>query len=135
MTLLQKRTEEIRQFWISFDSLIKHREGNQLIEKAVKSRIKSDTKKVELLKAIGNYVTVLTDKSYYYDHHWTLDAFIKQDNGYLAFLDEGKIWEDYKAKQKPKDDAPNNKKNSFHNFNKRRSYSNDELEKKLGIRK
>lgn len=129
------RAEEIRTHWVKNDMLVHHKPGNSRILEAVKKKITSDKKKDDVLQAIDNYVVILMDETYYYDHHWTLPAFLKQNNGYIEFLDEGRIWEDYKARKKKVKKSTVQKANSFNNFKQHKRYSNEELERKLGIRK
>lgn len=52
----------------------------------------------EVITAIKNYSKAFKDTNYYYNNVWTLDAFIKQSNGYKQWLDEGKMWVDYTSR-------------------------------------
>lgn len=59
----------------------------------------------EVIAAIKNYSKAYRDQSYYYNNVWTLDAFIKQSNGYKQWLDEGKLWVDYNSRNEVKKPA------------------------------
>ena len=97
----QDDTQDIFNYWNTKD-IIKHREINNDIEKAIKKALKEHTV-AEIKLAIDRYAFVYHDDNYYFKHKWGLDQFLKQANGYKDFLDNGSKWENYvnsKAGQK-----------------------------------
>ena len=63
---------------------------------------------MEVIKeAISNYNTVLKDENYYYSYKFTLEKFLKQNNGIGDFIsEEGMKWINYtSSKPKPVTEA------------------------------
>lgn len=92
---------DIFNYWNTKD-IIKHRDINSDIEKAIKKALKEHTV-AEIKMAIDRYAYVYHDENYYFKHRWSLDQFLKQGNAYKDFLDNGSKWENYvnsKAGQK-----------------------------------
>lgn len=75
----------------------KHKELTKAILDQLNSLNKLNSSLV--LKAIDNYCTAYNDESFYYSHVWTLDKFIKQKNGYVEWLEDGKMWVDYSSRK------------------------------------
>lgn len=75
-------------------NIIKHRELNDTILKAIQKALKESSQS-EILKAIDNYALIYHDKDYYFKYQWTLEQFLKQKNGYKDFLDDGVKWLNY----------------------------------------
>jgi len=76
----------------------KHKELTTTISDQLDSL--SGSKANLVLQAIDNYCIAYYDNSFYYSHVWTLDKFIKQKNGYVEWLQEGKMWVDYSSRKK-----------------------------------
>ena len=64
----------------------------------IRSKIEKGLNKyseADILTAINNYEKVY-NSDFYYKHKWALTDFLKQSNGVPNFLEEGKVWENYK---------------------------------------
>lgn len=77
-------------------NVIVHRQLNKNIINAINKALKIYSEE-EIVKAIDNYAEVF-HSDFYYEHKWSLDKFLKQDNGISRFTDEGDIWNSYKSK-------------------------------------
>ena len=102
---------EIFDHWQSKQQLHKHKN----VTKAIKVQLdKLTLNKVEEVKAaINHYLLAYSDEKYFYNNVWTLDTFLKQSNGYLNWVDEGKQWLDYSDKNQTKPKTQNTKKVEF----------------------
>lgn len=81
-------------------NIIIHRQLNKNISNAINRALKIYSEE-EIIKAIDNYAEVF-NSDFYYEHRWSLDKFLKQDNGISRFTDEGDMWNSYKDKITPK---------------------------------
>ncbi len=86
-----EQEEDILAHWNSKD-IIQHT-GKSII-KAVTAALKKHGKE-DIMTAINNYATVYYDESYYFNHRWRLDKFVKQENALPDFLSEGQKWLTY----------------------------------------
>lgn len=87
-------------------NIILHRQLNKNISNAINRALKEYTED-EIITAIDHYSEVYYS-DFYYEHKWSLDKFLKQDNGISRFTDEGDIWNSYLAKKeivKPNNDS------------------------------
>lgn len=48
----------------------------------------------EIISAIRNYSEIYYS-DYYYDHNWSLERFLRRENGVKRFLNSGDIWRNY----------------------------------------
>ena len=85
--------ENILNYWNSKKLFITHELRTEMLKQIEKGIKKYSEEKV--IEAIDNYGEVLSS-NFYYSHKWRLDDFIRQKNGVPDFLEEGKIWENYK---------------------------------------
>lgn len=96
----KQKNIEIFDYWQSKDDLYEH---SYLTKGIIKQLNKLPAKnKDDVLKAIDRYRQANNDKSYYYNHIWKLDLFLKQGNGYPKWLDDGEYWINYEAKRTKK---------------------------------
>ena len=51
----------------------------------------------EIISAIRNYSEIYYS-DYYYDHNWSLERFLRKENGVKRFLNSGDIWRNYSRK-------------------------------------
>ena len=51
----------------------------------------------EIISAIRNYSEIYYS-DYYYDHNWSLERFLRRENGVKRFLNSGDIWRNYSRK-------------------------------------
>ena len=84
ISISNPETFEIFEFWNKQD-IIKHRNFNQDIQKAISGRLKSGFCKDELLKAIENYALILKSDDYKWSYSWTLKDFLQR--GLERFID------------------------------------------------
>ncbi|WP_166484781.1 replication initiator protein A [Clostridium cuniculi] len=78
-------------------NIIVHRQLNSKISNAITKALKDYSHK-EIISAIDNYAEIY-HSDFYYEHKWSLDKFLKQDNGISRFTDEGDIWNSYLSKK------------------------------------
>ena len=78
-------------------NIIVHRQLNSKISSAINKALK-DYSYEEIINAIDHYAEVY-NSDFYYEHKWSLDKFLKQDNGISRFTDEGDIWNSYLGKK------------------------------------
>lgn len=92
-------------------NIIVHRQLNSKISNAINKALKDYTHE-EIISAIDNYSEIF-HSDFYYEHKWSLDKFLKQDNGISRFTDEGDIWNSYLSKKgiKNQDESINKKDN------------------------
>lgn len=88
---------EILNFWIS-KGLQKHSPTDSMLEQ-IKTAIKKFGGKEIIIKAIENYSKIYFDNTYFYNHIWKLDRFLKQKNGLPEFLEDGQVWLNYMNKK------------------------------------
>lgn len=89
-------------------NIIVHRQLNSKISSAITKALK-DYSHEEIISAIDHYAEVY-HSDFYYEHKWSLDKFLKQDNGISRFTDEGDIWNSYASKKEiPKSNNESNK--------------------------
>lgn len=89
-------------------NIIVHRQLNSKISSAITKALKYYSYE-EIISAIDNYAEIY-HSDFYYEHKWSLDKFLKQDNGISRFTDEGDIWNSYLSKKET--DNSNNKFNN-----------------------
>lgn len=92
-------------------NIIVHRQLNSKISNAINKALKDYTHE-EIISAIDHYSEIF-HSDFYYEHKWSLDKFLKQDNGISRFTDEGDIWNSYLSKKgiKNQDESINKKDN------------------------
>lgn len=78
-------------------NIIVHRQLNSQISNAINKALKDYTHE-EIISAIDHYSEIF-HSDFYYEHKWSLDKFLKQDNGISRFTDEGDIWNSYLSKK------------------------------------
>jgi hypothetical protein len=78
-------------------NIIVHRQLNSKISNAINKALKDYTHE-EIISAIDHYSEIF-HSDFYYEHKWSLDKFLKQDNGISRFTDEGDIWNSYLSKK------------------------------------
>lgn len=78
-------------------NIIVHRQLNSKISNAINKALK-DYSHEEIISAIDHYSEIF-HSDFYYEHKWSLDKFLKQDNGISRFTDEGDIWNSYLSKK------------------------------------
>lgn len=78
-------------------NIIVHRQLNSKISNAINKALK-DYNHEEIISAIDHYSEIF-HSDFYYEHKWSLDKFLKQDNGISRFTDEGDIWNSYLSKK------------------------------------
>ena len=78
-------------------NIIVHRQLNSKISNAITKALK-DYSHEEIINAIDHYAEIY-HSDFYYEHKWSLDKFLKQDNGISRFTDEGDIWNSYLSKR------------------------------------
>lgn len=81
-------------------NIIVHKDITINIEKAIVQALKRHNE-TEILLAIDNYSEIL-ESSFYYNYKFTLEKFLKQNNGIREFLEEGSILENYKLSKNEK---------------------------------
>ncbi|MBS5886279.1 MAG: replication initiator protein A [Clostridium sp.] len=98
-------------------NIIVHRQLNSKISNAINKALKDYTHE-EIISAIDHYSEIF-HSDFYYEHKWSLDKFLKQDNGISRFTDEGDIWNSYLSKKGIKNqDESINKKDNDENLKK-----------------
>lgn len=76
--------------WNQCQSTIKHKEVNEVREKAIRKALKNY--KVEVIvEAIKHYDIILSSK-WYFKYKWSLEDFLNQKNAMPTFMDEGSNW-------------------------------------------
>lgn len=88
-------------------NIIIHRQLNSKITSAINKALKEYSHE-EIINAIDHYAEIF-HSDFYYEHKWSLDKFLKQDNGISRFTDEGDIWNSYLDKKEIS--KPNNEFN------------------------
>lgn len=83
---------EILNFW-NMQGIVKHEQTAEM-QKAIKNGIRK-YKKSDIIISITNYSTIFHDQSYFYNHIFRLDKFLRQSNGVPDFLDQGQQWLNY----------------------------------------
>jgi len=92
---LKKHSEsvyKILNYW-NDKPFITHKDNAEIRSKIEKGLNKYS--EADILTAINNYEKVY-NSDFYYKHKWALTDFLKQSNGVPNFLEEGKVWENYK---------------------------------------
>ncbi|GAA0108544.1 replication initiator protein A [Clostridium sp.] len=98
-------------------NIIVHRQLNSKISNAINKALKDYTHE-EIISAIDHYSEIF-HSDFYYEHKWSLDKFLKQDNGISRFTDEGDIWNSYLSKKGIKNQVESiNKKDNDENSKK-----------------
>lgn len=98
-------------------NIIVHRQLNSKISNAINKALKDYTHE-EIISAIDHYSEIF-HSDFYYEHKWSLDKFLKQDNGMSRFTDEGDIWNSYLSKKGIKNQVESiNKKDNDENSKK-----------------
>ena len=87
----------IFEFW-NEQGIIKHRSLTTKAKSHINARLVDYTKD-ELIKAISNYQTVLTDDKYYWTHKWSLQDFMKPNN-VTRFVDEAEPLSNFLSSKK-----------------------------------
>ena len=87
----------IFEFW-NEQGIIKHRSLTTKAKSHINARLVDYTKD-ELIKAITNYQTVLTDDKYYWTHKWSLQDFMKPNN-VTRFVDEAEPLNNFLSSKK-----------------------------------
>lgn len=93
---------DIFEYWNS-KGIIKHRELNADINKAIEKALKSHSFE-DIIAYIDRYFTVISDKNYFWHYKWSLKDFLSRKDGISAFTDEGSKWVsycDFKKEPKP----------------------------------
>lgn len=85
----------IFDYWNS-KLIIVHKKITPNIKKAIEKALKQYEEE-EIKKAIDSYKTVLDDEDFYYKHKWSLEKFLKQNNGISRFTSDGDILNSYLA--------------------------------------
>ena len=74
--------------------IIKHNSLNTEMKKYIDKRLKDYT--MEIIKlAIDHYAEAYHSSYEYCDYKWNLETFLKQDNAFKDFLDDGSKWNNY----------------------------------------
>lgn len=98
-------------------NIIVHRQLNSKISNAINKALKDYTHE-EIISAIDHYSEIF-HSDFYYEHKWSLDKFLKQDNGISRFTDEGDIWNSYLSKKEINNsDVSTSKKDNDENSKK-----------------
>lgn len=90
---------DILNFWNS-KKIIIHEPTKELLETIEKIIKKKKYKKDDIVQAIKNYSTVLTDEKYFFKYIWSLENFLSRKKALPSFLEGGENWENYKQKNK-----------------------------------
>ena len=103
VSLIDKETiHEIFKHWNSLPSVIIHREVEKF-EVMLTAKLKSHTKE-ELMKAMSNYSSVLSDPLCFWKYKWTLDRFLERKSA-DRFYHPNFHYEDYLLKDQIKDNG------------------------------
>jgi hypothetical protein len=86
----------ILELWNS-KGIVEHNQIDSM-QKPIKNALKKWGKDL-IIQAIENYAVVLKDESYFYDHIFRLDKFLKQANALPDFLEQGQQWLNYQQKK------------------------------------
>ena len=76
--------------WNQCQSTIKHKEVNEVREKAIRKALKNYKVEV-IIEAIKHYDIILSSK-WYFKYKWSLEDFLNQKNAMPTFMDEGSNW-------------------------------------------
>lgn len=95
--------EKILDFW-NEKKIIKHKKSDDLIKTIEKSLKKYSES--EIIGSIYRYSEVLKS-DYYFNHKWSLTAFLKQKNAMPSFLQNGEKWLNYKNDSSSKKNKSN----------------------------
>ena len=80
--------ESIIEYWNLQPELPKCRKVTDKIITVISNRLKDDSKD-EIISIIDKYHKVLSSNgTYYFNYHWDIQSFFKQDNAYLKFRDQ-----------------------------------------------